>query len=90
MLYRLKTHDPVTTCAPITSEHMLSKNRDCLSQALPLERFQVLDHCLGRVFKALAMIFRRCHNGTRCKVEEMKDEFVRPACAACWQWWVAR
>src|SRR6266849_6505516 len=58
-------------------EHILPKNRDRLSQALPFKSFQILGHRLGRVLQALAMIFRRCHYSPRSQVEEMKDEFVR-------------
>src|SRR5260370_5399994 len=57
-------------------EHILSKNRDRLSQALPFKSFQILGHRLGRLLQALAMIFRRCHHSPRSQVEEMKDEFV--------------
>src|SRR5260370_6900386 len=62
---------------PILSEHILTKNRYCLSQALPLKRFQILCHCLVRVREALAMILCRRHHSARCEVQEMKDEFVR-------------
>jgi len=57
--------------------HILAKNRDRLSQALPFKSFQILGHRPGRVLQALAMIFRRCHRSPRSQVEEMKDEFVR-------------
>src|SRR6266853_5350782 len=56
---------------------ILAKNRYCLSQALPLKSFQILCHCLGRVLEALAVILCRGHHSARCKVQQMKDEFVR-------------
>ena len=62
---------------PALSEHRLPKNRDRLSQTLPLKRFQIFGHRLGRVLQALTMIFRRCHHSPRSQVEEVKDEFVR-------------